>query len=551
MHKIQVIVKGQHQSIEAGTPAGSLLDRGDSSSPLIAARVNNEILALKHPLDINCDVEPVYLASEEGLRIYRRSLCFLLELAVIHISPSQELVIDHSLGNSFYYHFEKGSVSDELIDLLKREMQRLVEQDMPISPQLISYKDAVDYFSRPGRSETYKLLQNWNRNRICLNVCDDYKALYHGPMVDSTGLLTTWDLKRYKEGLLLCFAPSKSPMKLQGEEEPVPQLFRIYQEHKNWGRIYDVHCVGQLNQLTMNKKDIENFINVSEALHMQKMGKIAADIHSRKKDVKVVLIAGPSSSGKTTFTKKLSLNLQTLGFKPILVSLDDYYRPHNETPLDEEGNPDYEALEALDVPLLNENLLDLFAGKETEIPIFDFKVGGLRKEKGRMLKMEENSILLIEGIHGLNQKLTEKIDSSQKYKIYISALTQLNLDDYNRIATTDNRKIRRMVRDFQFRNYSALNTIKIFPSVIRGEKKNIFPYQREADSMFNSALDYELAVLKIYAEPLLRSIKPTQPEYSEACRLLSFLGNFHAIPSTMVPRHSILREFIGGSGFHY
>lgn len=554
MSNITVRLLDRQVEIDSGTPVMEVLkhQRSNEDFPLIAARINNEILSLHYRMDVTSDVEPVYLNSEEGLRVYRRSLCFLLELAFSHVSDeTQELMIDHSLGNSFFYHFEKGTLDETFLQKLKTEMMHLVQQDLIITPLYISYCEARESFSGNGRQETALLLENWNRNRISVNRCGDYQTLYHGPMVSHTGLLNIWDLKEYHGGLRLCFSPSRTPLKLAEKEEPIPQLFQIYQEHKRWGKIRDVHCLGQLNQLSMNKREIEHFVTVSEALHMQKIGKIAAQIHKQKDSVKVVLIAGPSSSGKTTFTKKLSLSLQTLGFKPLLVSLDDYYLPHEQIPLDEDGKMDFEALEALDVPLLNENLLDLFAGKETEIPVFDFKAGGIRKEEGRKLRMEENSVLLMEGIHGLNSQLTERIDSKNKYKIYISALTQLNVDDYNRIATTDNRKIRRMVRDHQFRSYSALNTLKIFPSVIRGEKKNIFPFQGEADSMFNSALDYELGVLKIYAEPLLRSIRPTEREYSEACRLLSFLSNINPIPPVLVPRHSILREFIGDSGFHY
>jgi len=554
MEKIEVNLPDRKTYWPEGTPVGDILAKESSAEdfPLIAARINNEILSLHYRIDVTSDIEPVYLNSEEGLRVYRRSLCFLLELAFSHVSDeSRELMIDHSLGNSFFYHFEKGSLDKDFLSALQKEMERLVQENLKIHPHYISYREAQQSFTGEGRRETALLLDNWNRNRIAVNRCGDYQTLYHGPMVSSTGLLTIWDLKEYQGGLLLCFAPSRTPLKLVEGEEPIPQLFQIYQEHKQWGKIRDVHCLGQLNQLSVNKREIEHFVTVSEALHMQKIGKIAAQIHKRKDQVKVVLIAGPSSSGKTTFTKKLSLSLQTLGFKPLLVSLDDYYLPHEQIPLDEDGKVDFEALEALDVPLLNQNLLDLFAGKEAEIPIFDFKAGGVRKKEGRKIRMEENSLLLMEGIHGLNSRLTERIDSCNKYKIYISALTQLNLDDYNRIATTDNRKIRRMVRDHQFRSYSALNTLKIFPSVIRGEKKNIFPFQSEADSMFNSALDYELGVLKIYAEPLLRSIRPTEKEYSEACRLLSFLSNINPISPVLVPRHSILREFIGDSGFHY
>ncbi len=305
-----------------------------------------------------------------------------------------------------------------------------------------------------------------------------------------------------------------------------------------------------MNKLTTDKKKMQHYIRIAESLHNKKIAKIADDILARKGDVKVVLIAGPSSSGKTTFTKKLAIQLQVVGFNPIIVSLDDYYLSHDKVPLDEFGKIDLEALGALDVPLLNKNLIRLFNNEEVEFPIYDFKIGG-RRETGKKLSMDDRSILLMEGIHGLNEGLTPDIPASRKYKIYLSALTQLNIDDHNRIATTDNRLIRRMVRDHNFRKYSAISTFKIWPSVRRGEEKNIFPYQESADSAFNSALDYELSVLKVFAEPLLHSVKPHCKEYSEASRLLNFLANFTPIPSYLVPEESILREFIGNSSFKY
>lgn len=546
LHSNQVLTLDEKQYLYEMIP-----HENSDGFPLVAGKVNNEVFSLNFRPYTDSQIEGVYLNSREGLRIYRRSLCFLLEAAVSRIGSDTELMIDHSLGNSFYYHFEKGQFSEKILNNLKETMKQMVKEDLPMGDRHIAYALAEEYFTSERGLETHLLLQNHNQSLVRVNHLGDYQGLYHGPLVPCTGILNIWDLVGYNEGIRLRFAPSSTPMKLQKNEKPLEKLFEIYQEHKRWGKIRGVHCVGQLNTLYLQKREVEHFVNVSEALHMQKISQIAENIYKRKDSVRVVLIAGPSSSGKTTFTKKLSLSLQTLGFDPQLVSLDDYYRPHEEVPLDDDGKMDLEALEALDVPLLNHNLLDLFKGEEVEIPIFDFKQGGLRQKQGRPLQMKDNSILLMEGIHGLNDRLTPQIPEAQKYKIYISALTQLNLDDYNRIATTDNRIIRRMVRDHQFRNYSPQNTLRIFPSVMRGERKNIFPFQGEADSMFNSALDYELGVLKIFAEPLLRSVKPTEDVYPEVCRLLVFLSNFNPISPSLVPRHSILREFIGDSGFHY
>ncbi|MBN2626832.1 MAG: nucleoside kinase, partial [Spirochaetales bacterium] len=438
---------------------------------------------------------------------------------------------------------------EELVPRLTAEMERIVKEDRPVEISNMSYSETLEMLkNRGGAEKTIQLMEGLNKPSITIVECEGYRSLFHGPLVPRTGLLQHWELLKYADGFLLRFPPSRTPKEMVPFRDE-PKLFSIYQEHKKWGKVMGIHCVGQLNALSMDKKKREHFILAAETLQEQKMSDMAHEIRNRK-GVKIVLVAGPSSSGKTTFTKRMAINLQAQGFDPVMISLDDYYLPHDQTPLDEEGKPDYEALDALDVPLLNENLLALLDGREAEIPLFNFKKGG-REEKGRLLKLNENSLLIMEGIHGLNEKLTGRIPADKKFKIYISALTQLNLDDNNRISTTDNRMIRRMVRDYQFRGYSAHTTIRIWPSVRRGEQKNIFPYQGEADVIFNSALDYELGVLKGLAEPLLRSVKPTEPEYGEACRLLSFLNYFVPIPSEAIPNLSILREFVGNSGFKY
>jgi uridine kinase len=518
--------------------------------PLMGIKLNNQILSLMERVDTNGSLEMIYLNERDGLRIYRQSLCFLTETAFHRLFPEGDLVIDHSLGNGFYYHLEGDNPSpEEVVPILRKEMNRLVEEQLSIELTHLNFVETIEMLKKRGGAEkTLMLMEGLNKPRIAIVKCGDYQSIFHGPLLPSTKLLSHWELQEYDEGFLLRFPTSRSPFTIPPLRDE-PKLFSIYQEHKKWGKILDVHCVGQLNNLAMDRKKREHFILTAETLHSQKMSDIAHDIHG-KEQIKLVMVAGPSSSGKTTFTKRMAINLQTLGYDPIIVSLDDYYLPHTQVPRDEEGELDFEALEALDVPLLNQNLLDLFAGKETEIPIFNFKKGS-REDKGRILKLKENSLLLMEGIHGLNEKLTGRIPAELKYKIYISALTQLNLDDNNRISTTDNRMIRRIVRDYQFRGYTAHTTINMWPSVRRGEQKNIFPYQGEADVIFNSALDYELGVLKGLAEPLLKSVKPTEIEYSEACRLLSFLNYFAPIPSEEIPKLSILREFVGNSGFRY
>ncbi len=372
----------------------------------------------------------------------------------------------------------------------------------------------------------------------------------HYPLAPNTDLVDVFAVNKYKQGFILRYPSTSNPAKLP-EPDYEPKLFNVYEENKRWGEILEVSNVTQLNALSRNRETARDFIQTAEALHDRKIGEMTGFISQKRDTVKTILIAGPSSSGKTTFTKKLALSLRSAGLKPQLISLDDYYRERNDIPLDEEGKPDFEVLEALDLPLFNQNLSDLLAGKEVEIPVFDFKKVGGRLPEGRRIHLDKDGVLLFEGIHGLNPSLTPSLDSSQTFRIYISALTQLNLDDHNRIPTTDNRLIRRIVRDHQFRQYPAINTLRMWPSVRRGEEKHIFPYQGSADVMFNSALDYELAVLKVFAQPLLRTVSPREPEYAEARRLLSFLKFFSPFPVEEVPELSIIREFLGRSGFHY
>ena len=518
--------------------------------PLVALRLNNELYSLNSHPDMNGVAKPVYLNSSDGIRLYRRSLCFILGLAVKELFPRRRLILSHSLGDSYYYHtHEEPNFTDQEILTIKDRMRKLILDDLSIKPDILSWQEAIDYFKNSNQIDTVSLLEQNNKSRIEVSRTGDYMSLRHECLLPSTGLLKAFDLIPYTNGFLLHYPPSNDPLILEPFQDQ-PLLFSIYSEYKAWGKILDTNTAGKLNAMTRNKNQTKHFIQVSESLHNKKIAQIADQVLARKGEVGVILIAGPSSSGKTTFTKKLCIQLQVVGFNPMMVSLDDYYLPHDRVPMDEFGKPDFEALEALDIPLLNKNLLNLFSGKDTEVPVFDFRKGG-RLEKGRNLRMDERSILVMEGIHGLNSGLTPEIPDSRKFKVYISALTQLNLDDHNRISTTDNRLIRRIVRDHQFRDYDALKTLRIWPSVRRGENKNIFPNQTHADTAFNSALDYELAVLRVYAEPLIQSIKPDQEEYSEARRLLSFLENFSPLPSYLVPADSILREFIGNSSFKY
>jgi uridine kinase len=538
-------------SVPRGTRIDTLIDKlGVPKNELAAVKVNNEILPLSALLEINALVEPILLSVSEGVMIYRRSLAYLVAMAGLEVCPGKSLQIGHSLGHSYYYTFEEESfLTPEIIQALSDKMHELVEKDLAIDFHHVAYNDALALFEKNHQEYTALLMNHRNESKVPVNSCGDFMDLYIGPLVARTGLLQAFELMEYEDGFLLKFPATGKGNTIEAKEE-YDKIFSVYDEYKKWGRIVGVHSVGQLNQL-ISDKTIREYMRIAEAFQANKLAEIAAKIYEKRDSIKVVLIAGPSSSGKTTTAKRLSIQLKVMGIEPIAIGLDDYYVGTENTPKDEHGKPDFECLEALDVPYLNEQLLALFNGEEVEIPSFDFKTGKRKEGGGRPLTLNRRSMLIIEGIHGLNDKLTPQVSADMKFKLYVSALTQLNLDDHNRIPTSDNRLLRRMVRDYQFRGSGAAKTISMWPSVQRGEKKHIFPFQNSADIAFNSALDYELAVLKFYAEPLLRTVKPNLAEYSEAVRLLSFLENFAPIPPQYVPTQSILREFIGDSEFKY
>jgi len=515
--------------------------------PVTSALVNNELVSLSSRLKINAEVKPVFLNSETGARVYRKTLTAVLAKACSSLFPERRLVVGHSLSTGYVCYFDGlNSVDGEDIDTIRVKLHELVDQNLKIAYENMSYADACRTFE--SNESKRLILKHRNESAIPVYHIKNWFDLAYEPLLPETGMLKSFDLLPYEPGFILRFPHAFSPDKIETFEDN-HLLKSIYNEYKAWGKILNVSSVGKLNNLA-DGKDVKDFIRVAEVLHEKKLAQISDMIAERGRTIKVVLIAGPSSSGKTTFTKKLAIHLKVLGYNPQLISLDDYYVDREMTPRDEFGNWDFEALEAIDITQLNTDMLKLFDGEEVEIPSFNFKTG-LREYKGHKIQMKSRNILLIEGIHGLNDKLTERIPADQKFKIYISALTQLNLDDNNRIATTDNRLIRRIVRDFQFRGYDALHTLGMWKSVKHGEKKNIFPFQNNADAVFNSALDYELAVLKNLAVPVLKAVKPWNAEYAEAARLLSFLNNFITIRPKYVPMNSILREFIGDSDFKY
>jgi uridine kinase len=546
-------IKFPNKTVECpyGTKASALIEHFDiPAEKIVALKENNEIRPLGTSLLVNATLEPVFLDSSEGVMIYRRTLSFVLAIAARNIFPQNGVHVGHSLGSSYYYTLtsdEKPKKSD--IEKLTQEMRSLINENLPITFKYLAYEEAMQLFKKHNQTDTVLLLEHRSSSYIRVNECQGYMDMYIQPLLERTGLLSAFELMSYGDGFLLRF-----PAIGKGEEiDPFvdePQLFSVYSDYKNWGRIVGVRVVGELNSRIANRT-ILNYIRIAETHQARKMADIANQIYKRHNELKMVLIAGPSSSGKTTSAKRLEIELMVLGLKPIAIGLDNYYRGNADTPKDENGEPDWECLEALDIPFLNEQLNALYRGDEVTLPVYDFRTGSRKEQGGKKIRMDMNTILIVEGIHGLNDALTHSIDRSTKFKIYISALTQLNLDDHNRIPTSDNRLLRRMVRDSQFRGMEAAGTIRMWPKVQAGERKHIFPFQNSADAAFNSALDYELSVLKYYADPLLRVIKPGMSEYAEAVRLLAFLENFTPIPPQYVPGTSILREFIGDSEFKY
>ncbi|MDR1180132.1 MAG: nucleoside kinase [Spirochaetales bacterium] len=545
---------GETRDFPYGTPVSALVRElaktRNQEDEIIAALIDNELVSLSYKLKFNATFKPVRIDSPIGMSTYKRSLCFLLTIAAREIFPERTLVIGHSFGDGYYYSFTgPEQINDADILLLDTRIRDIVSRNLPIERGVISYTEAIQYFESHGQTATARLLDFRNENKTAVTRCGEFMDLAHFPLVPFTGVLDNFQLHRYGAGFVLRF-PANRGQESFPPFQGSPVLYSIYQEYKNWGKILNVASVGQLNRIS-DGNNIRDFIDVAEALHNKKITRIADSIYERGKDIRIILIAGPSSSGKTTFTKKLAIDLTVHGYIPVTLAMDDYFLPREQTPRGEDGNYDFEAITALDVELLNKHLLALFAGEEIEIPSFDFKTGKRKTLGASSLRLPKNGILLMEGIHGLNDKLTPLVPAGSKFRIYVSALTQLNLDEHNRVSTTVNRLIRRIVRDHQFRGHPAHTTLAMWPSVRQGEDKNIFPFQDSADACFNSALDYELGVLKPIAQPILRTIKPGQESYHEALRLLSFLEFFIPIPVKYVPPASILREFVGDSSFKY
>lgn len=536
-----------------GTPVYAILPQRRSPDGLeyVAALVNNDVVSLSYPVEVDSELVPLTRGDSHGFRVYRRSVCFLLGKAVKDLFPTARFSVEHSMNDGFYCSFEldgRPGITEEQLAKLDKHMRDLVARDVPIERRKIAFTEAMRQFERENQWDKYNLLRFRNPPKVVTYRCENFSDLAHGPLAPSTGVLSLFRLIPYPPGFVIQFPERETPKELQ-PFEPQPMLFQIFKEHKEWGRILGVNTVGRLNEV-IARKEIADFIRIAEALHEKKIARIADHIYENRHRIKWILIAGPSSSGKTTFAKRLAVQLRVNGLRPATISVDNYFVSRDKTPRDENGQPDFEHIETIDLPFLNDHLARLDRGEEVELPHFNFEKGE-REFRGERMRIEPDQMVILEGIHALNPRMSEAIPPDHKFKIYVSALTQLNLDSNNRISTTDNRLIRRLVRDNNFRGNSALTTLQLWPSVRRGEKRWIFPFQQEADIAFNSALDYELAVLKPYVEPLLAEVKPHHPQYAEARRLQDFLSSFLAISDRFVPPTSILREFIGRSSFQY
>lgn len=511
---------------------------------IVAAKVNNELRDLNCTISEDSVVEFVDTTVEEGTRIYRRSLTFVFIKAVKELLPGATVTIEHSLGKGLYCEIHGYSINNKIVASIKDKMKEIIDKNLKIERKMLPREEAIRLFEKEGLMEKVRLFNDTDKEKVPVYYCDGTVDFFYSPCVPSTRYLKVFDIRFYFPGVILIAPDIYNPRSLPVFVD-VPKLASIFKEAEEWAHILDINYVASLNDL-IKRGGARDSILVSEAFHEKKISKIADYIASNKM-IKVVLIAGPSSSGKTSFIHRLSVQLRVNGLKPFAISLDNYFVPRELTPRDEFGNYDFESIDALDLPLFNEHLIKLIQGEEVEIPIFNFKTGE-REPVGRKVKLEKNQIILMEGIHGLNEKLTIQIPKDNKYKIYVSAITQLNLDEHNRIPTSQTRLIRRIVRDSQFRSTDAAETINMWPRVRKGEERWIFPYQEQADVMFNSFLPYELPVLKKYAEPLLKKVSKDDPAYSIAKEMLEFLSYFYPIEDELaIPPNSIIREFIGGS----
>ncbi len=540
------LTDGRVLSGPRGAQVGEFLQqvKDDFKAPIVAAVINNEIHELSYPVDMESSCMPVTMDTADGARIYRRSLVFLLEMAFADLFPTGKLTIDHSLSSGGFYCqvTGRGELLQDELDALKVHMKKLVDEDHPYERKEIPAQEAIDYFNKLGYDDKVRLFAYRKKDYVTLYSLNGQMDYMHGYMVPSTCYLRWFDLNLINGGFTIQFPRRHAPTDL----EPMghyPKLINTFRQYGDWLTSLNIDNVGALNDAVISGR-ADELVLVSEALHEQNVAEIAQQI--AQKNSRIILIAGPSSSGKTTTSRRLAIQLLARGISPYPLELDNYFIDRAETPLDSDGKPDFENLEALDLVRLAQDLEKIISGEKVQLPRYNFKSG--MSEAGDVIQLKDGQPLILEGIHGMNPRLISDRWSGSAFRVYVSALTQINLDRHNRVSTTDTRLIRRMVRDARERGYSAQQTLSRWESVRRGEKRHIFPYQENADVMFNSALVYELSVLKGMAEPLLRQVPCRTPEYIEARRLLAFLEWFMPLDASLIPANSIVREFLGGSG---
>lgn len=551
METRQINVMGKMVEIAEGATFADVAKdfSGTVNGPVMLARQKNKLRELHQKIRTCDDVTFYGIENDEAMRVYRRGVLILMTKAVYELWGSESLVVvEHSLQKNLYCEIRKPEMemTEEVLAKIEGKMREYVAADLPICKRTMRKEDAREIARRQGMPDKDELFRYRRASNVNLYELDGFYDYFYGYMPASTGDLKVFSLMAYENGFLIRFPDPKQPEVLREFSNP-KKISSVFLEQMHWCQLMGVKNVAELNH-TLTQGKFGDLIRINEALHEKKIAEIADMIHQRLDKVRVVLIAGPSSSGKTSFANRLCIQLQVLGIQPHKISLDDYFVERDKTPVDENGKRNYEHIQALDLPLLNDDLKKMIAGELVDLPTYNF-VTGKREYNGNRIQAKKGEILVLEGIHGLNDMLTSEIPAEQKFKIFISAMTQLNVDDHNRISTSDSRLIRRIVRDYQFRGRDAAETIRTWNDVTDGEAENIFPYQENADAIFNSATIYELSVLKQYAEPQLFAIGEDQPEYITAKRLIKFLGYFLAAPGTEIPNNSLIKEFVGGSCF--
>lgn len=545
---MKIQLNGQTKEIDENKTIAELFKTEiESDDTIIACNCNNEIKSLNYIPKENDNINFVNTLVSDGRKIYIRGLLYIMSKAFCECYPEALLSVNYQLTNAMYCEIDNMELTQEMIKNVGTKMKEIVKANLPIKKVEMTKEEAEKFYEKEKTLRGILQLDNKEKEEVSLYFCEEYYNYFYGAMPISTGFIRVFEILPYNDGFIIRYPSKRNPHELE-KGTASKKMVATLDEYKDIHRILDINTIYKLNKQITSGNAAE-LVLLAEALHEKKISDIADNIVKRR-GVKVILIAGPSSSGKTTFAKRLGIQLRLNGLKPVTISVDNYFVERKDTPLDENGKYDFECLEAIDLKLFNDHLNALLNGEEILCPTFDFKLG-TKQYNGEKMKLADDEILVIEGIHCLNDKLTESIPKDKKYKIYISALTVLNIDYYNRISTTDSRLMRRMVRDYNFRGYSALHTLQIWDSVNRGEEKYIFPFQEQSDSMFNTSLIYEICVLKKYLMPLLAQIDNTHPEYSEAKRLHEFLKYFQDIDDKYVPENSLLREFIGGSIFEY